>query len=268
MPRIHVVPPEKTHAVPLPAGCEGTAQSRVYVDPEAFPLELHRIRLGITDTVTLQPTGRGRIGYVWRGEARAGGHDLSAGSSFIVERGQSLEVSSGGEGCDVLLFAASHDPQQAEPGGHVHILPSAMVPRNDALTDTGVCGGMHADAQCPTCNVWLHENAFPGAEPVSPEDLTVGVHSHSEDEIIFIVSGQIRLGRKLFPEGTAIAIPGGTLYSFTAGPQGMAFVNFRAGLPADIHFPGGQTMNEVEYWKGKLPHPEYLEPVQISRSPL
>ena len=136
-----------------------------------------------------------------------------------------------------------------------------MVPRDDALTDTGVRGGMHADSQCPTCDVWLHENGFPGAEPVSPEDLTVGVHSHSEDEIIFIVSGEIRLGRKLFPTGTAIAIPGDTLYSFTAGPQGMAFVNFRAGLPADIHFPGGQTMNEVEYWKGKLPHPQYLEPV-------
>jgi hypothetical protein len=261
MPRIHVVPPEKTSDTALPQGCSGSGQAQAYVDPESFPLELNRIRLGYGDAMTLEPLARGRIGYVWQGAVRAGGRDLEAGSSFIVESGQALEVAGAGEGGDILLFAASHDPLEPELGGHVHLLPSDQVPRNDALTETGVRGGMHADSQCPSCNVWLHENAYPGAEPVSPEDLTVGVHSQSEDEIIFIVEGQIRLGRKLFPAGTAIAIPGDTLYSFTAGPDGMAFVNFRAGLPADIHFPGGQTMNEVEYWKGKLPRPVYLEPV-------
>lgn len=261
MPRIHVVPPEKTSASALPAECTGSAAAELYIDPERFPLELHKLRLAARQTITIGPVGRGRIGYVWHGAVRAGGHDLPSGSSFIVESGQSLEVEAAGEGGQVLLFAASRDPLEPEAGGHVHILPTDIVPRNNALTDTGMRGGMHADAQCPTCKVWLHENSFPGVEPVTPEDLTVGVHSHSEDEIIFIVSGQIRLGRKLFPEGTAIAIPGGTLYSFTAGPDGMAFVNFRAGLPADIHFPGGQTMSEVDYWRSKLPHPEYLEAV-------
>jgi hypothetical protein len=261
MPRILVVPPEKIEACALPEACSGTAEVARYVDPERFPLELHRLNLARGGAMQLGPIERERIGYVWHGAVRAGGHALAAGSSFIVERGQALEIEAAGEGCEVLLFAASHAPEAPAAGGHVHLLPCDHVPRAAALTETGVRGGMHADSQCPTCTVWLHENGFPGAEPVSAEEMQVGVHSHSEDEIIFIVEGQIRLGRKLFPAGTAIAIPGDTLYSFTAGPDGMAFVNFRAAMPSDIRFANGVTMNEIEYWRGKLARPEYLEPV-------
>ncbi len=92
MPRIHVVPPEKTRTAPLPEACEGSASASVYIAPESFPLELHKLRLEPAERLVVGPLGRGRIGYVWRGAVRAGGHDLPAGSSFIVERGRSLDV--------------------------------------------------------------------------------------------------------------------------------------------------------------------------------
>ena len=95
----------------------------------------------------------------------------------------------------------------------------------------------------------------------SPEQTARGIHSHSEDEVIFITSGAIRLGQKLFPAGTAVAIAAGTLYGIAPGPEGMSFINFRAGTPSDIRFASGMAMSETDYWKQRLPRPEYLEAV-------
>ncbi len=153
-------------------------------------------------------------------------------------------------------------PAAPRAGGHVHLLPAGRVPRAEELAgSTGVGGGMHADGQCPTCEVWLHENHFAPGPGFSPEAAAKGIHSHSEDEVIFITAGAIRLGAKLFPAGTAVAIAGDTLYSIAPGPEGMAFINFRAGTPSDIKFASGMSMSETDYWKQRLPRPEYLSPV-------
>jgi hypothetical protein len=119
---------------------------------------------------------------------------------------------------------------------------------------------MHADADCEGCAVWLHENHFPGSPGLPPEEQQRGVHSHSEDEIIFVIAGDIRLGTRLYGPGTALAIAADTLYSFTPGPKGLSFINFRAGRPGDIQFANGMRIDEPGYWRERLPRPEYLEP--------
>jgi hypothetical protein len=120
---------------------------------------------------------------------------------------------------------------------------------------------MHADSGCPTCEVWLHENHFPGrTTPMTPEEEKRGVHSHSEDEIIFVVDGEIKLGNRLYGPGTAVAIAADTLYSFTTGPEGLSFINFRAGTPGDIRFANGTAISETGYWKDKQLKPEYVAP--------
>lgn len=258
MARIHVVSPDKTRKAGLPPDCAGDGDVRSYLAASDFPLRLDECRLGPGAGLTIGPVSVECIGYVWHGSASAGGHRLDAGSSFIVEKGQELAVTATEAGCTILLFAAS-SPHPAT-GGHVHILPNERVPRDNEINVWGVSGGMHADSACETCDIWLHENGFPAGQPKSHAEAALGVHSHSEDEIIFIVSGQIRLGRKLFPEGTAIAIPGDTLYTFTPGPEGMRFINFRAAMPSVIHFANGETMDETGYWRDKLPRPEYLDP--------
>jgi len=118
---------------------------------------------------------------------------------------------------------------------------------------------MHFDSACPTCANWLHENRFPPSGPPTSEEEARGVHSHSEDEIIFVTSGSMRLGRKLAGPGTAIAIRAGTLYSFAPGPEGLAFINYRAAKPGDIRFASGTVMSETKYWRDRLPRPEYIE---------
>ena len=123
----------------------------------------------------------------------------------------------------------------------------------------GTSGGLHADARCPTCEVWLHENTMPGMPDEAARELgDRGVHSHSEDEIIFVTRGSMRLGNRLYGPGTALAIAADTMYSFTPGPDGLSFINFRAGFPRAFRMKNGQTFDEAGYWRERVTAPQYL----------
>jgi hypothetical protein len=262
-PRVSVVTPDKARAGALPAGFAGEGRAEAYLDGERDPIHLHLHRLAAGEELRIGPLGADCVGYVWRGAVRAGGSALPAGSSLIVEHGASVALAGEGEGQEealVLTFAAASPARHGRSGGHVHLLPAGQVPRAEALAGSeGVGGGMHANGGCPSCEVWLHENHFAPGLAVSPEAAAKGIHSHSEDEVIFITRGAIRLGQKLFPAGTAVAIAADTLYAIGPGPEGMSFINFRAGTPSDIQFASGMSMSETDYWQQRLPAPEYLD---------
>lgn len=61
-----------------------------------------------------------------------------------------------------------------------------------------------------------------------PPNAVAAVHCHEEDEIMYILSGEMRLGsnRKL-GAGASLFIAAKTMYGFTAGPEGLSFLNFR-----------------------------------------
>ncbi len=182
------------------------------------------------------------------------------GSSLIVERGAQAWLQAGSEGAVLLAFAGTCAGRGE--GGHVHLLPQSRVPGCERMSVQSLAGGaIHADSDCPSCEVWLHENRFPGADAPDPESARLGVHSHREDEIIVVLGGAMRLGNRLVGPGTALAIAAGTLYGFTPGPDGLSFINFRARRPQDIRFADGRTMSETGIWREILPRPEYLEPL-------
>ena len=270
MAKVAVVGPERARAVSAVRGLVGAAELRCYVDGAGDSIHLHLARLGAGETLRVGALVGDCAAYVWHGEVAAGpkgkGAALAAGSSAIVERGAVLELTGAGEGAQVLLFAAaaaaSEGAANVTGGGHVHLLPVAQVPRMAPEAGaSGVSGGLHADSACPTCTVWLHENHFPGGMDLSAEQAARGVHSHTEDEIIFVTDGEIRLGSKLYGPGTALAIAADTLYGFTAGPLGLSFVNFRAAMPGDISFAHGAKMSETGYWREKVARPVYLSPL-------
>lgn len=260
MPKVIVAEPHKAAQVSMPRGLlRGEGRVFALVEPGRFPLSLHRLDLDPGEHCDVTAQVADAVLYVRDGSIDAGGSSLPQGSSLIVERGARLVVCGGAEGAEVFVFSAA-EAGRGE-GGHVHLLPRARVPACERMSaQSPTAGAIHADSDCDSCEVWLHENHFPGAVQPGPAEAARGVHSHSEDEIIVVIAGKMRLGGKLVGPGTALAIAADTLYSFTAGPEGLSFINFRARRPGDIRFASGPAMSETQLWRAILPRPEYLEP--------
>lgn len=260
MAKVTVVTRDKARSAPLPEGLRGACANLAYLSGADDPLHLSLATLADGESLVIGPRAVDCLVYVWTGAVSADGVALPAGSSLLVEHGRMLELTGAGQGAELLLYTAA--PGHAEPraGGHVHLLPVDRVPRAAQLPGaSGVGGGIHFDSACATCEIWLHENHFPPSEPLTPEQEARGVHCHSEDEIIFVTAGSMLLGRKRVGPGTALAIHADTMYSFQTGPDGLSFVNFRAGTPGDIRFANGMSISETGYWRDKLPRPEYVE---------
>lgn len=255
MARISIGTPEKASLASPPQGMAGPDRCQAYFAREGDPLHLYLHRLGAGADLRIGPMGSDCVAYVWEGAVAASGASLPPGSSLVVEHGAETELIAGDDGAVVLTFAEREPAQAQRSGGHVHLLPRDRVPR---YTEN-VSGGLHADARCPTCAVWLHENTMPGMSDEAAQEIAErGIHSHSEDEIIFVTGGSMRLGTKIHGPGTAIAIAADTMYGFTPGPEGLSFINFRAGFPQAFHMKNGNTFDEAGYWRDRVSSPEYL----------
>jgi len=207
-------------------------------------------------TIRITGTPSDRLIYVLAGSAEAGGRPLAARSSVIVEYGARLDIRAGADGATLLVFHCSQREAADRPGGHVHILPSEHVPRTDCFHgSTEVGGGLHGDAHCPTCSVWLHEQMF-----MAPHKETA-LHSHSEDEVIFVTGGCIRLGNRDYGPGTALFVAANAKYAFHSGADGLTFINFRGSSPTYTAADGSMVLDEAQLWRSELGAPPYLEPV-------
>ena len=69
-------------------------------------------------------------------------------------------------------------------------------------------------------------------------DEEIQLHCHDEDEIMYVLSGQMRIGSRTVGPGACIYIAGGVFYGFKAGPEGVHFLNFRRGIDNSFHLPG------------------------------
>jgi hypothetical protein len=254
MAKVTVVTQDKAPLVPVPAGFAGGTQARAFLAGKGDPIHLHSHRLEPGEALTIGPRAIECLAYVFEGDVTAGGTALPQGSSLIVEHGAAMQVAAGSAGAMLLVFTGAQPPASQRAGGHVHLMPVSRIPRIANIHQrTGISGGLHADGACPTCELWLHENRFPvNYDPG-------GVHAHTEDEIIFITGGTIGLGNRFFGPGTALAIHGDTFYGFSAGPDGLSFINFRAGCPREVLFPDGRRMDEAGPWRDQKDKPlEYL----------
>jgi hypothetical protein len=52
-------------------------------------------------------------------------------------------------------------------------------------------------------------------------------HAHEQNEVMFILGGEMRVGNDVLKPGSSLMVPAGVLYSFIAGGEGVHFLNFR-----------------------------------------
>ena len=258
MARVSVVPRERAMAAKLPSGITGDAATAAYLAGQGKPLHLFIHDFGLGTTLDIGPRSADCLAYVWTGEIEADARALAAGSSLVVERGASLRLTGTKPGTQVLTFTAADSQIPSRDGGQVHLLPVDRVLRVSPM-GPGINGAMHFDSACPTCEVWLHESEFTPAF-LTPENVSRSAHSHTEDEIIFVTEGQMRLGNRLYGPGTALSIAAHTMYTFNPGPEGVTFINFRAAMPEEIIRADGQRSSEAAGWRRQLggKRPDYL----------
>jgi quercetin dioxygenase-like cupin family protein len=101
---------------------------------------------------------------------------------------------------------AARDPDVKELLAHL----------NDDVAESATFYHHHGTAE----ELELFETRWPPFARIDP-------HAHDVDEIIVVVQGEIRFGRKRYGVGSSVFIPSMTLYGFEAGPEGLTFLNFR-----------------------------------------
>jgi hypothetical protein len=256
MAKVSIVTLERAQWIEPPAGAAGAIESRAYFSKESDPIHLLCERMSPRAELGIGGEPNDRAVYVWTGTVRAGGVTLGAGSSAIVEFGASLTFSAADDGATLLIFNVRERRDEDREGGHVHLLPTESVSRSASFRGVaGIGGGLHADAQCPTCKVWLHEQAYAAA------DKETALHSHSEDEIIFVTDGAIVLGNRVYGPGTALAIAANVKYGFRSGQGGLQFINFRGASPTYTSAVDATVLDEAELWRSALGAPAYRSPV-------
>ena len=241
---------------PLPAGVSGKGDitSRAMFDAPDRPLMIWQHELAPGAALELDRPAFGHIYYVRSGSIEAEGETLTPGGAVISEHFCTTALRAGPEGAVLLDFHApdSCRDKPAKAGGHVHVVGEEGILRignfrNTNLKDeAGYTGILWADSDCPSCDLWLHQSSLVG--PVPQEG---SLHSHSADEIIFILAGEMLMGRRRIAPGTAMAIDGDTRYRVGVPAEGLAFLNFRSHCSVVSMFEQGakEPIDERQLWR-------------------
>jgi len=211
------------YAAPTCSLIEGSASSSL-VCFDGFGLWALRARLGPGSTLAWSAPHGDEAVYVAEGSIAAGDRVCPAGGAVVVEAGTDARVTAA-DGASVLHFG----PWDAEPPGDGRYGPPAPGPRQVhvigpggtyAAVEPGRDTRMFVDSSCDTCRITLF---FTGRD----SEYVSSRHSHSADELMVLVGGEVRFGSRRLQAGDAVAVAGGYRYGFRSGPKGFAFLNYR-----------------------------------------
>ena len=66
---------------------------------------------------------------------------------------------------------------------------------------------------------------------------TVAAHAHDQDEIMYVLAGEMHVGTQVLKPGSSLSVPGKTVYGFAAGKEGLHILNFRPRTDFTFHTP-------------------------------
>ena len=208
------VPPAAAH----PAGhrAAGLRRARL-LSPADFRLWLAVLELD--DGGDLRSGTGGEALYVLEGEMAVDGRACPAGGAVVIEPGVDARLEA--RGAVRAVHFGSRDGGSAQPGHGVHV----VGPRGSWTSGRleGVEAVWFTDSTCPTCRIAFFLVSAAGAHRGPP-------HSHTQDEIIYLIDGSLRTGARRYGPGTALSIQGGTRYALDGPPGGHRFLNFRTGV--------------------------------------
>ncbi len=201
---------------PMGHGADGLREARL-LSPPAWPLWLVEVVLGDGGRLEWGTDHGDEALYLLEGAATVDGRPCPGGGAVVVEAGVGTSLVAEG-GLRAAHFGA---PPALHHDGHtVHVFGPGGQWLSGKLE--GVSATWFTDSTCATCRA-----AFFLVD--SPDRFRGPPHSHSQDEVIYLIGGGIRMGAHTYGAGTALSIPANVRYAFDGLEGGHRFLNFRAG---------------------------------------
>jgi hypothetical protein len=209
------------------------------LSPDDYDLWLCVLQLD-DGTALRFPDKHGEEGlYVLQGQLQVGETTCPAGGAVVVESDVAVTVDVRGPSRVVHVGSRDQHPPQggalgpAATSDHgVHVVgPNG---RFTSGSEGRTVARWFTDSTCSTCRIALFDvtsQETPGRSRA---------HTHSADEIIYVLSGTMRLGRRLLGPGTSLCIGGGTRYAQSAGPGGCTFLNYRRDTSEQQYYGPGE----------------------------
>ena len=227
MHKIQIVSPEETpvHAHYTAPSCrlEGSVRCRS-ASPSDASIWMLSAELDNGATLRWDPRHGDEALYVLRGALSVDGRDCPEGGAIILEADSQPRIQA--QGATQLVHMGPREPSVPKDGLYgppkaggqkVHVVgPRGTFEAREEGRDTR----FFADSTCPTCRLWLLYTSRSFASEVP-------VHSHTQDELIHLLRGEIRVGSLRAGPGTSVFIAANQLYHFESGEEGFAFLNYR-----------------------------------------
>ncbi len=182
--------------------------------------------------------------YVRTGAVTHGAEGFEGGGVVIVESGVATTITFESD-AEVIHHGTTTPTPYGDgmlglpfPDGHgVHIVPERYGQVIQHPPERGTWSVYYADGVCRTCRLAIFRNG-------GTKELAAPSHYHTEDEIIHVLGGTMRVGQLSAPAGTSVFIRGEKRYSFRTDGA-FEFLNYRRGLSVYTGRPGTPEITET-----------------------